>query len=302
MKHSLYSRFQGTLLGARVGTILSDREPASQGWMGASELVTACVIERGYLRLEDWKHLQKLLNIANNGQKSALLPEIMLALLPLAVFFHDTPSLFGEQLEQGVQAWQLSLEEWQILQGWGTLLRLILLEKITPRQIPDQWQSIGNSSAFEQAIALVEPAWQAGMPLTQLSRQLKRYVSPVQAALPLALYCWGDTPEDFRLSVLRSRKIGFEPSVALTGALSGAYNSVSGIFLPWCLALNTTEMTQTLAYQLPRLWAKWTGINATEELSPPLERAVASPQLLQPRLSLKLISHINREQGTGNRE
>ena len=53
--------------------------------------------------------------------------------------------------------------------------------------------------------------------------------------IALAFYCFLNTPEDLRLSVVRAARCGIagQLTCALTGALSGAYNGVGAIPVEW---------------------------------------------------------------------
>ncbi len=60
--------------------------------------------------------------------------------------------------------------------------------------------------------------------------------------IALAFYCFLNTPEDLRLSVVRAARCGIAGQItcALTGALSGAYNGVAAIPVEWRLLFSAT--------------------------------------------------------------
>lgn len=113
----------------------------------------------------------------------------------------------------------------------------------------------------------------------------------------LAFYYFLSSLEDFRLSVMRAAQNVGQPQVtsAVTGALSGAYNSVAGI--PASLRMRLTDSdTKSLATwgmkneaEMLRLsdslFAVWSGVY--DQTSHPVEltqvAAITAPQIIRSR-------------------
>lgn len=122
--------------------------------------------------------------------------------------------------------------------------------------------------------------------------------------IALAFYCFLNTPEDLRLSVVRAARCGIAGQItcALTGALSGAYNGVAAIPVEWRQVSSAELKSQQLADgQEPSLWrtgsdvkivelannlfAVWAGVYKPDAGldSAALARSVAAPYVIRPR-------------------
>ncbi|MGL5877062.1 MAG: hypothetical protein ACRC2V_04650, partial [Xenococcaceae cyanobacterium] len=87
--------------------------------------------------------------------------------------------------------------------------------------------------------------------------------------------------------VTRARRLGdcLGTTAALTGALAGVYNSISGIPLTWILTCD-----RDVERQATKLFASWAGIASARANSSLEIEAIAATSLIQPRSSLKIIS------------
>lgn len=289
MQHSLLNRFQGSLLGSFLGETLPidslkrsepielEQQLSRQNQLGINAIALA----------NDGTDCLDGKTPANSG-------EIAMAMLSALLFCHDSDSWRQERLEYFVSNWRHSDWALEDVLIWGYAIALALREKIPPHQwierISSRYQT-AQTPLIEQ-LALVRTFLERGTPLQQAIAQMARQVSSKQMAIAIALYCFLSTPDDFRLSLMRAMQAGKEAKAvaALTGALAGAYNSFSGIPIGWRIALGKHPIGQQLLQEATELFAVWSGAYRPNS-SPLLESAaVASPLVMQPRPSLKIIS------------
>ena len=287
MRYSLLHRFQGALLGSFLGEIaaspqwqrgkLAVEQPFSS-WQQIGLRILEILINSGQLSRQDWQRIHQQQPSNLKGTPAFAGSEIAAIAVPLTLFFHDSPSCLQKHLLAGVETWQFSEEAWEDILVWAKTLALILREKLPLPYLFTQMDS-----------PLLE---QQGISLSQVIAQLSRQFSPSQAAIALSLSCFAQTPEDFRLCVLRAAQTGSQsPSIsALTGALAGAYNSVSGLPITWQLGIERHSTAQAITQRGCQLFAIWSGHYDLTSLDFLLKAAVASVQVLQPRSSLHLIS------------
>ncbi len=144
-----------------------------------------------------------------------------------------------------------------------------------------------SSHPFEQVQRLLDE--QAGLE-TACDRVSTN--SDHDAAIALAFYCFLSTPYDLRLALLRAAQTGpCAPLVgALTGALSGAFNSLSGIPIDWQLALDAWEISSEEITTQPELLnlancllARWSGVYEPLTFSKEFGQvpAIAAPQVIR---------------------
>ena len=133
---------------------------------------------------------------------------------------------------------------------------------------------------------------------TLLNQQagLERAIAVTRSTpIALAFYCFLSSLEDFRLSTLRAAQTDYQPQIttAIAGALSGAYNSISGIPINWRMALSRFEAQQAgweiteveMLQVSDALVSVWSGVY--DQLTHPTDSnslaAIASPRVIKPR-------------------
>ncbi len=304
MRYSLLSRFQGGLLGSILGELWSSnflrqdwRSLPNQKLSPWSEIgicTAESLIRSGKLDPSDWQHIPHCQEVFLDLKNTASSSEAALAILPIALFFHESPSLLREKLEQAAAIWQHSREGSENILVWGYAIALALKEKLDPSQFIAQiLDHLGIvETSIGQQLVKVQTFLARGTGLEQVVAQLSRQGKPSQTAIALALYCFGYTPEDFRLCVTRAARTGYQPrrTAALTGALAGVYNSFSGIPACWRLASQRHQIGKETYQRAKRLFAVWSGVYEPDSIDLPQSAAVASPLIIQPRSSLKMIS------------
>lgn len=191
--------------------------------------------------------------------------EAAIALLPVFLYFHDDFTKLRQNVQTVLKVWQnLSLSELDLLAIAYTLSQAFQ-ESLNPRRLVspmfDALLAPPEGIPKLQRLQQVETMVQQKMGLedaTQLILTLSDATTG-DAAIALALYCFLSTAGDFRLSILRAAQTRYQvPGVtALTGALSGAYNSTIAIPSDWRSVLPGQEEIQQLC---TRLLASWSGM------------------------------------------
>ena len=302
MRYSLLSRFRGTLLGARLGEIYGygDKERASVSlspvklniepgesvglnahicpWSQIAVMCAQSLIREGRIDLEVQSGLASKIKAANCSQ-------VAIATLPVALFFHENQATLQQQLRLASATWQGAASTEPAL-AVGYALAQALTEKLNPATlIPQTLTYLQDSQTplvqhLAQVQTLLEQGASLEIALTHLLRDRQLSTNPIA----LAFYCFLSTPEDFRLSVTRAIRTGYQPQItaALTGALSGVYNSFTGIPLGWRIAFNRTDNGEIL--QLAAcLLAAWSGVYDATTADRTDQMAVAAPRVIKPR-------------------
>jgi hypothetical protein len=314
MRYSLLSRFRGALLGSLVGeslgsingilpSILSLRSfqaqdsnsieaPSTIAQLNWSQMATCGIeslIQCGRLDLEDWQlHSNKVSSLAllKNTASSS---EAALATLPIAVFFHDDSGKLRQQLRQAASHWQSQTEEDEGVLAVGYAIALALTEKLDHTLISQILSWLGNPQTplgqnLQQVQNLIDKGASLDTAVSQLRQEAKLQgatTSPVNA-IALAFYCFLSTPEDFRLSLSRASRISYQPQLisALTGAISGAYNSNIGIPVDWVMGANKISLS-TQRQQAELLFAVWSGVYGASIVESLPWAAIAAPRVIR---------------------
>jgi ADP-ribosylglycohydrolase len=262
MRYSLLSRFQGTLLGALLGEIYGSQS----GQKSAPTLGIACkiallgaesLIRVGKLDLEDW--------VRHTGipERSLSASETAIAIIPLALFFHENRSLLLKEVKSAAIHWDRSAESIEGVLAVGYAIAKSLTEKLQPDAlIPQILAEFTNSQSYAiEELARVQELLVQKSSLEMATSKLCRGKKSETTSIAMGFYCFLSTPEDFCLSVRRAARSGCQPEItaAIAGALSGAYNSLSGIPLQWSLTGNDIDREQI--WQIgARLLAVWSGV------------------------------------------
>ena len=318
MQYSLQSRFQGAFLGAALGEILGlhgtsqlrvplpmlqlgsaggdsrgltiEADSLLPGWGNFACYGCKSLIDRGHLQLDR--------NRAGNAVESTGIT------LPVALFCHEDEKKLRQQLHQVAAICQFPIELKQSILAIGYCLSQALKETLDPStlipQIVTYLQPDPASTDLQRQLLQVQVLLECRAGIETAKRQLRAIAPTSSIPIALAFYCFLSTPEDFRLSVLRAVRIAKQPQVtaALTGAMSGVYNSLAGIPAEWRIAVNRPNLETswrasgwgvTSASEIlqlaNRLLMTWSGasdsvLNSTEL---GVVYAVAAPEIIRPR-------------------
>lgn len=276
MQSALLYRFQATMIGAIIGETIgiqaSGRVPTRRDSFDFMRFYAESLINPSRAENPSDPIFRESLTTAESA----------IALLPVFLFFHEDFPKLRQNLETVLKLWQNPAVSELDLLAIGYTLSQSLLESLTPRRFV--------SSMFEallappegipklQRLQQVETMIQQGIGLedaTQLILTLSDATTG-DAAIALALYCFLSTPGDFRLSIQRAIQTRYQvPGVAaLTGALSGAYNSTIALPAEWRMSVTQQAEIQQLSR---RLLASWSGMYLIEKG----DYAIAAPQVMR---------------------
>lgn len=317
MRYSLLSRFRGALLGSLVGEILGsggsigsvlgaaklesskpgDTQPSQvlSDWALVATCGTESLIHCGRFDLEDWvRHCEMTQQSLLLLKTAASSSEAAVATLPIALFFHDDEVKLRQQLLKAAAVWQRDAEASEGVLAVGYAIAVALTEKLDfATLIPRTLAYLGTSQTplvqqLEQVQTLLEQGAGLETTLAQLRRNFQ-YRSDLPSrpytSIALAFYCFLNTPEDFRLCVTRAARTGDQrqTTAALTGALSGVYNSIIGIPVSWRLATNRINAGVKRQQLSDSLLSVWSGVYDVSAVDQCTVAAVAAPRVIQRR-------------------
>ncbi|HEY9699395.1 MAG TPA: hypothetical protein V6D10_19210 [Trichocoleus sp.] len=294
MQYSLVNRFRGAFLGAALGTVLGRNcsRSAAQSWQmieqwGFSDISPASEVTGGQFIVQQAQRIIQAPHSPHLPEANPESAEFLLALLPLMLFYHDTPEQIQLLSSHQTSAAILTLSNLlsAILQEQFHLDRL--LPQLLHRFAMDQ-----TDPAFTTQLQQVQSCLVQSCPLTD-SALLS--LSP----LCLALSAFFQTPTDFRLSLLRSAQISTQPEITctITGFLSGAHLSLAGIPIGWRRILDRSMPSSPLSFLwgfadttalltfAEQFWAAWSGAFQPEQwIQEPMATTItAAPHLIRPR-------------------
>ncbi|MDZ8136449.1 MAG: ADP-ribosylglycohydrolase family protein [Nostoc sp. DedQUE04] len=252
MRYSPISRFKGTLLGAFLGRSLAPSGKVqfeSYPDLGRVAILgIQSLIALGRLDLDDWIERQQ-------EESPHLVPtddisiKIIIATLPVALFFHENPIKLRQNLLRVLKIWE---DDPVIRDGTlavGYAIALALTEKLDPLTlIPQTISFIGETpTSIPKKLLRVQTLLEQGAGLSTAQAEFAKE-EKLSNSIAMAFYCFLSTLEDFRLTVLQATHnhnyqlqgatlLNSQATGAITGALSGAYNGIGGIPVNWQLLL-----------------------------------------------------------------
>ncbi len=249
MRQTLLSRWQGALLGSFLGAIFGAHEEAElKSWREIQEEGIKSLTETG-----EWKPRLKSHNINP--------AEMLVQCLPLILFFHDQEEELKERLRAIAQLPKKSAETMEAIEIYATVMSWILKEQIRGKN----WF---EDLKIDEWLQTLQTQRNKGSSLEETQAEL----SGACQDIGLALYCFGITSEDLRLSVGRVKTIkGTNPWVfPLVGALSGAHNGMVGFPLSWRLLLHKQKREEER--KLILMLGTWSGSYKFAKINQPLKK------------------------------
>jgi ADP-ribosylglycohydrolase len=247
MRYSLVSRVRGTFLGAFLGENLAGQNYSDLGKI--SILGSQSLIALGRLDVDDWLKRQQQASVELQVNNTSW-AKIIFATLPVAIFFHEDTIKLKQNLLQLLQIWDTDPVVTDAALAIGYAIAQSLTEKLDPLTlIPQTIAFLGETpTPITFNLLKVNTLLAQGAGLEQARTEFSKQEKPSNN-IALAFYCFLSTLEDFRLTVLRATDhageqdpwcLGAQVRSAITGALSGAYNSTAGIPVNWqVLATNS---------------------------------------------------------------
>ncbi|MHC5737854.1 ADP-ribosylglycohydrolase family protein [Nostoc sp.] len=282
MRYSPISRFKGTLLGAFLGgSLTSGGEIQFQSHLDLGRMAvlgTQSLIALGRLDLDDWigRQQQESPPLAATDDISI---KIIIATLPVALFFHENPIKLRQNLLSVLKIWEDDPVVRDGTLAVGYAIALALTEKLDPLTlIPQTVAFLGETpTSIPKKLFRVQNLLEQGAGLSRAQAEFTRE-EKLTNTIAMAFYCFLSTLEDFRLAVLQATHNGnsqvqdatllsSQATGAITGALSGAYNGTGGIPVNWQVLLlqkNSPAWGLTSFSQMLKLTdafvAVWSGV------------------------------------------
>lgn len=278
MQHSLASRFRGTLLGTTVGQILAkNTEQQTLLVPGAQSL-----IRFGRFEVDDWCN-------SFNDLTTLAYTEAIIATLPIALFYHENEIKLRRNLQIALVAGgQDNSVSRDGALAVGYAIAQSLKEKLNAATlIPQTVAFIGAQTQLSQQLLQVQILLNQQAGFERVQAEISRPVQPT-TSVAIAFYCFLSTLEDLRLSIMRAVQSSYQPQLtsAITGALSGAYNSIAG--MPASLHITLSRSNPKLLVEMlelsDSLVAVWSGryhqtLSYTELTQ---VAAIAAPYVIRP--------------------
>ncbi|MEO1374048.1 MAG: ADP-ribosylglycohydrolase family protein [Cyanobacteria bacterium J06635_10] len=239
MRYSLKSRVRGTLLGGLLGQSLAATETEeSYDWSSGIVQNIESLIEKGRFDLEEWNNPEVSCNL--------MLAKVILATLPIALFFHENKIKLRENLLLAIK----NNNHPDIRDGVLAVCYLIaqsLNEKINPNTLVAEITSfIGETTTdLPTKLQQVNNLIAENVGLEELQNCLGKE-NNTSNTIAVAFYSFVNTKEDFRLTCLQAiqNKQDSQTCGVIAGAISGAYNSMTGIPITWHLGLDEAKLAQ----------------------------------------------------------
>jgi ADP-ribosylglycohydrolase len=288
MPYSLLSRFQGVLWGTALAQNAINHlqlenspvrrqaiDPVLRSDCPLPEAIVAALIQHGQSGIDI---VSKELRSRRDSKRVSPLErelEPWIAVVPIVLFFHEDDAKLRHNIGKLATALQLPstfIDRASVVAyAIACALQGILDPATLIPQTRDYLQSIKTESVLGEQLATVQTLLDRGASLehtrivfTRQQSAHSEHLTDEQIAIALAFYCFLSTPEDFRLSLLRSRQL--QPYTQLitviTAAFSGAYNTQIGIPIEWRMA--TDDQIQQLAV---RFYAAWSGVYDASQIT-----------------------------------
>ena len=308
MDRTFFSRLQGSWLGSAIGEALVngqeewERSHCSLPCLEARNNLALTLIESQDFSLESTP-------ITNNLKSCISSDRLALSLLPLIAFYADNLGELQTMLQQSHLYSQPIAANIQDGLIWGKVISLALRGKLDGDNFIESvlLSSNINSSFWIKQLKIINKALKTGTTIDKVLEELsslaisvrktpcRKATKPVmtvgQNALALSLYCFGVAPENFELSIRLAINNQYRTKnvAALTGALSGAYNSFIGIPLKSRMIARQNPTYQQAMMVITKLFDIWSGAYKALKHDSQLT-IVAAPGTIQTRSSLKIIS------------
>ena len=304
MEHLLLHKFQGALIGGNIIYLNSYQLTPNRLIVDASPaLISGIDYLSGRDRVESQAYAQQVgIDIASPDRS-------MVAMLPLMLFFHDDRIKLREILIDVSHAWQLDWETCSSAIAIGYIISRSLTESFNSRTIISQLLDEMNNlhPTLFQSLSTIAELLEQPSSLYQITQRLTT-THPIITPTILAIYCALSTPIDFGSSTRRAyhtknrwRSLSAKADAiaranaplprtereslltcALTGMLSGAQNSITGIPLNGDLATQDRAQWLLAAEKLLNAWAGVYHDYSSQPTSTyPL--SVAAPRVMQRR-------------------
>ena len=238
MRYLLQERFIGACLGGVIAERLSHQIKASLNKLENNQIfwleIHREIISQIPLDLSQslsWK------DFSIKSGKKITISELALLVWPLILYYHDNLPQLEFVLHRSAQYWQIPDSHLDGILWWSMAVSLVLREKLNPEDLLNQLTAAAKTlrHSLLQDLVVLQKIFDRGLTVTEATAKLSLSVHPHNLPFLLSLYCFSQTPEDFSLTIKQAMKVKYVNAdlLALTGFLSGAYNSRLGLSISW---------------------------------------------------------------------
>jgi hypothetical protein len=269
MQRTLLSRFQGALLGAAIGYSLGcqvqnqtthQQQPTNHRLLSPQVLPahpalalmlkgSQSLAKHGRVLPQDW--VISSVERPNHPLIDSS-SEFAIATLPLMLFFHEEDSKLRQALQQLIELLNVKFLQ---TDPYGSdnlsVLSSVFAAALQEKLVSADWvrhslvHNVQKNLPLHQVQKLLET--KASLETARVHLTKIREGAIAEQVIPLALYCFFSTPDNFDLALCRSAYTGYhtELTCTLVGALSGVYNGITSIPTEWRLAAKSLRMKHT---------------------------------------------------------
>ena len=294
MRYLLRERFLGACFGGVIGEQLNNQEQLSRekiqpnqvSWLEIHQEITT-QIPLNFDQALFWEDL------GINSLETITMSRMALVFFPIILYYHDNLHQLELLLHQSAKYWQIPLSNLDGILWWSTAISLVLREKLNPE---DLWQQLTVTSqtfinSLSKDLGSLQILFDRGLSITEVTAELSLVANPSDLPFLLSLYCFYQTPENFTLTMKQAMSVQNKASdlLALTGFLSGAYNSRTGLPVNWEKFCQNRDNYQKILQLGRRVFAVWSGVYVPGN-NVNISAIVVTPRTLQNRPHLKIIS------------
>ncbi|BAZ44809.1 hypothetical protein NIES4102_18260 [Chondrocystis sp. NIES-4102] len=307
MSYCTFDRFEGMWLGSLINSDLTaswiiNRNKIAEILIKAEKLEVSFISKQIEEIIVDSKDLNSRQIAAKQRHSLGEYQNTLLPLLPLIIFFSDNQDFLGSIIAQCQFKTSNETEIKADILIWGYIVAMIAdgqKKSLNPNIHIIVTQLLATAkikTTLIDKLEIVSRGCHSGITWQELTQELLKEANWGQSAIALAVYCFASTPQHFRLSIQRAANLNTELAkltTALTGTLSGAYNGMTTIPWSWRSINYNDQIYQQTQIIGTDLWKSWLGIYSINEQQLPYSQqlhAVALPNRIQPRKTLKIIS------------
>lgn len=291
MRYLLQERFIGAYLGGVMANILPHQTKTSLNKLENNQIFWLEIHQEMMTQIPlDLSQSLSWENLSINSRSKITITELARFAFPLILYYHDNLHQLKFFLQQSAQYWKIPASHLDSLLWWSTVVSLLLREKLKPEDLPQQLPYL------PQDLVSFESLFDRGLSITEVTAELSLLVNPYDLPFLLSFYFFYQTPEDFALTIKQAIKVESVSLdlLALTGFLSGTYNSKTGLPINWEKFWQNRDNYQKIWQLGRRIFTLWSGVY---DLGNDVNMAaiVATPRTLQNRSQLKIISQTEYE-------
>ena len=299
MRYLLQERFVGAYLGGVMAERLSPQTKTSLNKLDHNQIFWLEIHQEIMTQIPlDLSQSLSWEDLHINARSKITISELALILVPLILYYHDNLPQLEFFLAQNAQYWQIPTSDLAGIIWWSTAVSLTLRDKLNPEDLLSQLTFAAQrlDYSFGQDLVRLQSLFTKLLSVTEVAEELLLLANPQDLPFLLSLYCFYQTPENFALTLQQARRVQDLTCnlLALTGFLSGAYNSRIGLPVDWEKFWQNEDSYQKI-WQLGRKnFALWSGVcDRGNDVN--MTAIVATPRSLQNRVQLKIISQTEYE-------